>query len=566
MKHEQWFVKRLFWPLFIPSLLSALGLAIGAVADSFYIGRTMSDMGLFIIGAASPIYMVYTALSVGIAAGGAIHFAAAMSKGGAEEGRKIFRSVIIFDQLVICTLTVIGLIFARPLVVLLGGAPGSETYAEMLGYVRLMLITTPILFMQAPLEYFVHTDNNPKLASLAMVAGTVVDCLSGYLFIVVLDVGICGSIYATVCGALVMEFVSLCHFIFRKGTLRLEKLGEISGRTAWQAFVTGFATAAQYIYQFVILLCFNRVLLALDGESAVAAYDIVVNAASLVTAVFDAIVLAIIPLVSTFFGERNREGLKESLKISLTTGVAVTAVGAGLLVLFAAQYCSFAGLSEGYLPFGVLAMRWYMASMVLAGINSIVSAYFQNIGCEKLSYVIMGMRGLIVLLPCGILCAGGGYDAFWSCYIITESLVFLFIVGYLLWRKKGKSVLEFNDRDVFSETFVGSCATIASTCERIQDFLSERGVSMKKAYFITLGVEETCQLIGESNGELMIQLTLVCEKEDFVLHVRDNAYAVNPFELDEEDDRMLSLMIVKDQAKDFYYRQYVGFNTLTIVF
>ena len=59
----------------------------------------------------------------------------------------------------------------------------------------------------------------------------------------------------------------------------------------------------------------------------------------------------------------------------------------------------------------------------------------------------------------------------------------------------------------------------------------------------------------------------MCENNEYVLHIRDNAKrSFNPFELDEDDDRGLGLKIIRSQAKHFYYRRFVGYNTLTVVF
>ena len=87
---KRWFERRLFFKFFLPALFSSLGLAIGGIADSLYIGRTLSDSGLFILGAASPVYMIFSTISLGRASGGAIHFAASLSEGKEEKGNAIF--------------------------------------------------------------------------------------------------------------------------------------------------------------------------------------------------------------------------------------------------------------------------------------------------------------------------------------------------------------------------------------------------------------------------------------------------------------------------------------------
>ena len=566
---KRWFESRLFFKFFLPALFSSLGLAIGGIADSLYIGRTLSDNGLFILGAASPVYMIFSTISLGIASGGAIHFAASLSEGKEEKGNAIFWSVAVINFLVISLLCILGLIWIRPLTALLGCKEDMEAYPDMLRYVRLMLLTAPVLFMQAPLQYFVHTDNSPKLASIALVIGNVCDCTFGFLFIVVLRWGVNGSIWSTVCGAVVMESICLSHFIRGKGALKLKNRVRPQLKQAAASFFTGFATAAQYLYQFAIVLVFNHLLLSLGGASLVAAYDITANAGALVAAIIDAVILAMIPLVSTFYGERNRQSMDQSVRLAMVTGVCLTALFSGVLIVFSRAYCRFSGLSPDALEAGSYAITMFMLSMPLACVNSLIAAYLQNIGRERLSYVITGLRCFGVLLPMGLLLSPGGEQAFWLCWLGTESFVAAgILVGALAGRLLGKPVTaDFSGSSVFSETIVGFCEQISDTCERMQRYIEDTGASMKKAMLVSLAVDETCRLIAENGEELMLQLTLVCEKDEYVLHIRDNAKrSFNPFELDDDDERGLGLKIIRSQAKHFYYRRFVGYNTLTVVF
>ena len=56
------------------------------------------------------------------------------------------------------------------------------------------------------------------------------------------------------------------------------------------------------------------------------------------------------------------------------------------------------------------------------------------------------------------------------------------------------------------------------------------------------------------------------------LHLRDNAKAFNPFDMDTEGISLedgsgldaLGIKMIKNKAKEFFYRRYAGFNTLVI--
>lgn len=566
MKQEKWFVQKLFMRFFIPALFSSLGLAIGGVADCLYVGKMLSEEGLYIIGVASPIYMIYTTWSVAMAVGGSIHFSQALGEGDAKRGNQIFYSTIIFDFIGLCILTLLGMLFLKPLVHMLGVASGSIFYADTMRYVKLMLLCCPVLFMQAPLQYFVHADDDPKLASLALVMGCVFDCLSGYILIVVNNCGVNGSVWATLIGAVVMEFICLLHFCTKKGCLKLKRPSGILPEIAGDSLKTGFATSMQYFYKFVILLAFNRILLKISGENAVAVYDISTNAASLALAVIDAVILAMIPLVSTFFGERNKEGIRSSFWISVVTGVCATAAISAVLMIFSKEFCGLVGVSQGLIAEGAFAVRMVVLSSVLACVNNVLAAYFQNIDSERISYIIIFMREFAVLFICGVLFSKGSYPMFWYTYLVTEAVVFVVTVAMIFVKKtvRKQPLIQFEEGAVFSETFSGSCEKISEVCERLQEFLEQEHASVKKAYLVTLAVDETCRLIAENTDDLMLQLTLIVTGEEYVLHIRDNAGKFNPMEIDDEDEHGLGLKIVKKQAKEYYYRQFVGFNTLTM--
>lgn len=568
MKQNKHFIHQLFMKFFVPALLSSLGLAIGSVADCFYIGRMLNEDGLYIIGVASPVYMIFMTWTLAFAVGGSIHFSKVLGEGDVQQARRTFFSTLTGDFIGLCLLSVLGLCLIDPLIRLLGVSPDSIYYAETTRYVRAMLLCCPVLFMQAPLEYFVHADDDPNRASWSLVLGCITDCLSGYLFIVVLQMGVVGSVWSTLAGAVVMEGICVSHLLFGKGCLRFASGCGLSWRMAVNAFRTGFATATQYLYKFVILLVFNRILFRLSGEEAVAIYDVSVNAVSLVTAVIDAVVLAMIPMISTFFGEKNERDIRRCVWIALRDGVAVTGVVAALLAMFAPVVCHLLGLSPAWLNDGAFAVRMVVAGSVLSCMNIVITTFFQNIGMEKASFFIVFLRELLVLLICGCLCAMGGFRWFWCTYVITEILVFSGTLMVIFYRKRiaGQSIIPLGNENVFAQTFVGSCEKISDTCEQLQEFLEQTGSSMKQAYFITLTIDEICRLIAENTGDLMLQLTLVEAADEYVLHIRDNARKFNPFEVEEDDERGLGLKIVKKQAKEYYYRQFVGFNTLTLSF
>ena len=560
-------MRRLFFKFFVPALLSSLGLAVGALADCIYIGNRLGEDGLYVIGIMSPVYMIFMTFTIAMAVGGTIRFSNLLGSGNYDEGRKNCMNILVFNFIGVSILSLIGFVFTRQFIGLLGVSTDSAVYDMTLVYAKYMFAFCPILFMQAPLEYYVHSDGNPKLASLAMVVGCIVDCGTGFLLIVVGNAGVNGSIFSTVFGALAMEAICFTHFFMKKGSVRIEKV-KLSLKNAWADFKVGLATSTQYIYKFVILFVFNRFLFEINGEVGVAIYDVVVNVVALVFAFIEATIMAFTPLCSTFAGECNESNVKACIKTSLFAGVTTTALATLTIVIFAEPLCRFVGLDESVANDGAYVLRLVAISYIFACINCILATFYQTIGKERASFFITIMRDFVILLGFATVAFFYNRNAFWYVYLAAESISLAIILIFIFVQKvfMHKSIVDFHEKTVFSESFNGSCEKISDTCERMQEFMESHNIGMKQAMMITLSVDETCRIIAAQSGDLKLQITLVLEDDICVVHVRDNASKFNPMEIDGDSDEALGLKIVRKKAKEYYYRQFVGFNMLTLIF
>ena len=79
-----------------------------------------------------------------------------------------------------------------------------------------------------------------------------------------MDLGVAGSVYSTVVGAVLMLGITGWHILAKKGALRLGRW-----KTEWNmvglSARTGFATSVQYLFQFVTVIAANRILIRLGG-------------------------------------------------------------------------------------------------------------------------------------------------------------------------------------------------------------------------------------------------------------------------------------------------------------
>ena len=144
-----------------------------------------------------------------------------------------------------------------------------------------------------------------------------------------------------------------------------------------------------------------------------------------------------------------------------------------------------------------------------------------------------------------------------------------------MWGGRGRAA--FDPERVCSLTSRGDSRDISRVNDGIEAFCQRWDATVRQQYFVTMAAEEVCMAIITNaldripNGE--IQVTLVAlEDGEFELHIRDNAVSFDPFSLETEkagrggdfDMDAMGMLVIKQQAKDFFYRHYQGFNSLVV--
>jgi len=570
------FIRKSFYRFFMPSLLSCLGLAIGGIADCVFVGNVVGTAGLSAISIGQPIYMLFNTVSYSLSIGGSIHYATVLGEGREEEGNRIFANVLRADLAINITLCLLGLLFLPQVLMFLGaGTPGTEVYKNCEQLVRTQLILVPVMFCQGPFYYFVNCDNNPKLAAAALVTSNSIDVLFNYVFVVVCKMGVAGSVYSTGLGAAVMILISLTHFIRKKGCLRL-CWPKFELKEVVKSFKTGFATSIQYVFQFFTILICNRLLMSYSGELGVAVFDIVFNVALLTSSVYDAISMALQPMISTFHGERNKQNIRDTLRVSFRAAICISVVVAAVLLTVPQWVCYAFGLrTAAELTKGAFAVRIYALCVLPAGVNMVMTYYYQALGREFNSYLIFALRSFLFFLAFSFLFGLVDPPLFWWTYPCTEAATLLVLCIYN--KIRGTWVyLDEDDSRVYSAFLYSGTANLGQVEQEVNQYMDGLDASPTQSYFATIAVEEICGVImtnAFSQNDGYIQLTIVPNEDGSVsLHLRDNAREFNPFGMDTKSISLengtgldaIGVKVIKSKAKEFFYRRYAGFNTLVV--
>lgn len=570
------FTPTMYRRVFLPALVSALGQAVADMADALLLGQRMGEVGLAAIGMTLPLFMLLNVFIYGFGIGGSVKFAQLLGEGKPDAALSNFHHVLRAALGVGAAIAVGVNLFPDAALHILGaGAADRALYLQTKIYVRLIAAGSPLFLLQYLLNYYLLCDDQASRASVGLAVGCAVDLGGNVLLVTVLDLGTLGAGLATLLGLAVGCAIYLLGVRGKTGTLRWQRGLGRDPREAWACFKTGAATSAQYVYQILFLLLANHSLMAIFGGTGVAVLDMLQNASYLILYLYEAAGKALQPLAGTFFGEKDRASLRRALDLALNSGVACGALAAVLIGVFARQMCAAFGLSSAAaVAAGMPALRIYCVSSLFAGVSIVLESYCQAVEQERSAFLLSALRGCVILLPATLLLAAFAPAAFWWLYPITEVLALL---SFGLWvRRTGMPTVACDPARIFSRRICSDVQELGALTEDIERFCEENGASPRQSYFVVMAAEELCAAVIQrafhgAGGAIRVTL-IACEDGDFELHLRDNAARFDPFSLQTKkaardeafDVDAMGVLVIKKQAKSFFYRQYQGFNTLVV--
>jgi Na+-driven multidrug efflux pump len=174
------------------------------------------------------------------------------------------------------------------------------------------------------------------------------------------------------------------------------------------------------------------------GENGVAAYSVLLYYGYIFAAVFFGFNITVTPVIGYNYGAENKAELKSLLRHSV---ILLLVLGALMLLISELSAGPAARLFVGYDPeLSALtkhAIRLYMLSFFIAGINLFTSAWFTGLGNGKVSAVVSFIRnlvfelGFVFLLPAVL-----GPDGIWLAVDAADLCCLLLCVTLILSYRK----------------------------------------------------------------------------------------------------------------------------------
>ena len=417
----------------LPSIAMMIFTSVYSVVDGYFVSNYAGKAEFTAVNLIMPYLMILGAIGFMFGAGGSALVAKRLGEGNQSGARSLF-SLVVYTTFILGVLfSTVGIIFIKPMSVLLGAE--GEMIELCARYGTIILIALPLFMLQMEFQSFMIAAERPKL-------GFVITLLSGILNIVLdavlvagLELGLVGAAVATALSQALGGLLPLFFFaLTKRGDLRLGRAA-FEPRALVKVCTNGSSELLGNISMSVVGMLYNIQLLKYAEEDGVAAYGVLMYVGFVFCAIFIGYSVGVAPVLSFHFGAGNKSELRGILLKSLVL-VSLASVLMVISSLALANPLSelFVGYDRALFDLTVNGFLIYSFSFLFCGFAIYFSSFFTALNDGLTSALISFLRTLvfqvafIFLLPVLF-----GIDGIWYSLIAAElasvgvGVVFLFL-------------------------------------------------------------------------------------------------------------------------------------------
>ena len=564
------FCERKFSSMFLSGTFTKAVMYIMLLCDSIIAGHFIGQSGVAAINAVTPVTGFVTFFGDLVSTGVGIVFTrevGAMRKKRADE---------IYGQGLIISLS-IGLLSALIIVLMrdvyfsANGITGA-ILDNALAYYRFLPINAFLTIVIFYLEQMVYSDGDELCNNICygfQIGGNIILSVVLAKFL-----GMTGIILGSILGNGLGILVCCWHYLRKSNTLRF----------TWHLSFRDFLLTSRYsIVDSSVYLCWALMdyvmigfVTAQYGEPGQVTLAVVVSLIEF-SVVLDGVGMAIQPLISTYFGEKNHPLIKRVMKAAIKAAIAEGLVATVLIWVFSKQFCGLFGISggEALLP-SIAAIRIVSLGFTFVSAVSLMTSYYMlidRIGMATCFSCIQNFLLYILLPMLGSACFGinGLWAGFAVAPVLNLACALLFV--YLRFGKDNFPFLLKNmDAEIVVIDDIVTPETAATLSIRVRSHLLAHQYGNVETTRAGLFVEEIGLTILERNKPvkkpILIELSLFFEEASVLIIERDSGVL---FDLTDSDASVgeLSSFILSGLMKAHQEKRYLittGYNRNMIRF
>ena len=415
------------------NVLGMLGLSCYILADTFFVSKGLGADGLTALNLAIPIYSFVHGSGLMLGVGGSAKYAILRGQQSSKDANLIFTNTLYLTLIMAALFVLIGLFGSEKITWFLGA--DSSVFGMTNTYLKVILLFAPAFMLNDVFLCFVRNDGNPRLAMMAMLAGSFSNILLDYIFIFPCNMGILGAVCATGFAPVISMAVLTGHLKKKDHFARVKC--RVQYDLAGKIVALGIPSLITEVASGIVMIVFNFLILDIQGNVGVAAYGVVANLALVVVAIHTGVAQGMQPLISRAFGVKDFKSIRKFLKYAMWTMTVISVLIYAGLFIWAEPIASVFN-SEGNLQLqsmAVIGLKLYFTAVWFIGFNVVLAMYFIATENPVPAQVISVLRGIVLVIPVAFVMAYmWEITGVWLTMVVTEGIVCLIGIIILIRR------------------------------------------------------------------------------------------------------------------------------------
>lgn len=381
----------------LPTIIMMVFMSLYTMVDGIFVANFVSADALAGLNLVIPALNVLASAAVLISTGGSVVISRKLGEGKDREAMEDFSGIVFLTIAFGAIITILGLVFADPILRLLGTT--DILYDVAYDYYSMLILFAIPCLLQVQFQYFFVTAGAPSLGLICVVAGGVSNVILDYVFIVPLGMNIAGAALATGIGYSVPAVVGLCWFALNKSGMLRFTVPRLRLRTLREAVVNGFGSMIINVAGGVVTWLFNRTIVVYLHEIGISAATIVLYARFMLNSVLSGYSSGVAPVISFNYGRKDytqvrflfRTSLKAVLAGSALVCLASVILRDVIVALFASGEPELAQLARR----GIFLFAF---SYLFSGVNTFSATLFSALNSGKTSAFMACMNTFVFLV------------------------------------------------------------------------------------------------------------------------------------------------------------------------
>lgn len=391
---------KLLFRLAFPTVTAQLINMLYNIVDRIYIGH-IPDIGaaaLTGVGVCMPLIMIVSAFAALVGYGGAPRASIFMGKRDKESAEKTLGNCFMLQILISVVLTIVLLIWNRELLMAFGASSNTIEYG--VHYMNIYALGTIFVEITLGMNAFITAQGFAKTGMLSVLIGAVSNIILDPVFIFGFHMDVRGAALATIISQ-ALSCIWVVHFLCGKRTyLKIKKANlKLTSAIILPCLALGVATFIIQASESVISVCFNSSLQKYGGDIAVGAMTILTSVMQFAMLPLQGLGQGAQPIISYCYGAKDTERVRGAFKLLLKVSLAYSILLWIFVMLFPGGFAALFTSDARLVEFTKTALRIYMGSMLLFGIQMACQMTFNALGKAKESIIVAVTRKFILLIP-----------------------------------------------------------------------------------------------------------------------------------------------------------------------